>query len=432
MFLNPQHFQQQERYFEALIDGKFSSISAYAWGVDDFEIDQKLLGLGKISIVRARGIMPDGTPFEFPGSDQPPPVLDLAEGTQNSIIYLCLPVARQGTVNFASDANTQSLARYLSVEQEVRDISNDSGDTLSIDVGNLNLRLLLESDDLSGYVCIGLMRVAEMRDDKKVLLDEAYIPTCMDCKKSPRLAGFLAEIISLLHSRGEAIASRLADANRGATAEVADYMLLQLINRLEPMARHMAQVNGLHPVELFAQTVQMVGELSTFVAAKKRPEDCGGYLHDDLQASFTPVMTLLRNSFSVVHEQTAVSLELVEKKYGIRVAEIVDRSLLDTAIFVLAARADIAEEAVRTHLPAQLKIGPVERIRQLVNAAMPGIGLQPLPVAPRQIPFHAGFSYFQLEPQSDFWNELKQSGGFAIHVGGDFPGLVLEFWAIRQ
>lgn len=432
MFLNPQHFQQQERYLEGLVDGKFSAIAAYAWGVEEFEIDQKLLGLGKISVVRAKGIMPDGTPFDFPGTEQPPSVLDLAEGTQDSVVYLCLPVTRQGTVNFAADENTQSLARYVSLEQEVRDVSNDSGDTLAIDIGNLNLRLLLESDDLSGYVCIGLLRVAEMRDDKKILLDDAYIPTCLDCKKSHRLAGFLSEIISLLHSRGEAIAGRLADANRGGTAEVADYMLLQLINRLEPMARHMAHVNGLHPVDLYAQTVQMVGELSTFVAPTKRPDDYGGYLHDDLQASFSPVIAALRNGFSVVHEQTAISMELVEKKYGIRVAEIVDRSLIDTATFVLAAKADLAEEAVRTHLPAQIKIGPVERIRQLVNAAMPGITLQPLPVAPRQIPFHSGYCYFQLEPQSDFWNELKQSGGFAIHIGGDFPGLKLEFWAIRQ
>jgi len=101
-------------------------------------------------------------------------------------------------------------------------------------------------------------------------------------------------------------------------------------------------------------------------------------------------------------------------------------------MFVLSARADIAEDALRLHLPAQIKIGPVERIRQLVNAAMPGIALKPLPVAPRQIPYHSGYAYFQLDQQSDFWNELKQSGGFAIHVGGDFPGLELEFWAIRQ
>jgi type VI secretion system protein ImpJ len=156
------------------------------------------------------------------------------------------------------------------------------------------------------------------------------------------------------------------------------------------------------------------------------------YLHEDLQASFTPVIAELRNSLSAVYEQSAISFSLVEKKYGIRVAEIVDPSLLGSAIFILSARADVPEDALRTHLPAQIKIGPVERIRQLVNAAMPGIALKPLPVAPRQIPYNAGFTYFQLEPQSEFWKELEHSGGFAIHVGGDFPGLELEFWAIRQ
>ncbi len=101
-------------------------------------------------------------------------------------------------------------------------------------------------------------------------------------------------------------------------------------------------------------------------------------------------------------------------------------------MFVIAARADVQEDAIRSHLPAQIKIGPVERIRQLVNAAMPGIAMKPLPVAPRQIPFHSGFTYFQLDTQSDFWSELQHSGGFALHIGGDFPGLELEFWAVRQ
>lgn len=431
MFLNPQHFQQQERYLEAMIDGRMAAQRAYGWGVEEFEIDQKLLGLGKVSITRGKGILPDGTPFDFPFSDNPPPIIELPETTHNAVIYLCLPAARQGAVNFA-DENTQNLARFVSTEQEVRDVSNEAGDTVTLGVGYLNLRLLLETDDLSGYVCIGLMRVAEVGDDKNIALDEAYIPTCLDCKKSPRLSGYLNEIISLLHSRGEAIAGRLADVSRGATAEVADYMLLQLINRLESMARHLAHIQGLHPCELYAQAVQMVGELSTFVAPRKRPEQFDGYLHDNLQACFEPVVAAIRSGFSVVHEQTAISLQLVEKKYGIRVAEIVDRSLIGSANFVLAAKSDLAEEMVRTHLPAQVKIGPVELIRQLVNAAMPGIALKPLPVAPRQIPFHAGYTYFQLEPQSEYWKELKNSGGFAIHVGGDFPGLTMEFWAIRQ
>lgn len=432
MFLNPQHFQQQERYIEGLVNGKFSAQGAYSWGIQEFQVDQKLLGLGKVSLVSAQGILPDGTPFNFPDIDEPPAVVDIPENTQNTILYLCLPVRRQGAKDVAIDDSTQSLARYVQKEQEIRDVTSDSADSINIDVGRLNLRLLLASDDLSGYVCIGLLKISEIRDDKSITIDDAYIPTCLDCKKSPRIVGYLTEIIGLLHSRAEAIAGRLADVNQGGTAEVADYMLLQLINRIEPRMRHMAHINGLHPVDLFAQIVQMVGELSTFTASSKRTEVFPGYLHDDLESTFVPVVNSLRNSFSTVHEQTAISLELVDKKYGIRVAEIVDRSLIGSATFVLAAKADLPEESIRSHLPAQIKIGPVERIRQLVNAAMPGIGLKALPVAPRQIPFHSGYAYFELEPQSEFWKELKHSGGFAIHVGGDFPGLILEFWAIRQ
>ena len=55
-----------------------------------------------------------------------------------------------------------------------------------------------------------------------------------------------------------------------------------------------------------------------------------------------------------------------------------------------------------------------------------------LPVAPRQIPFHAGYHYFLLDNKSDRWEQLKQSGGLALHVSGNYPGLKLELWAIRQ
>ncbi|VAW68081.1 Uncharacterized protein ImpJ/VasE [hydrothermal vent metagenome] len=432
MFLNPQHFQQQERYFERLVNGKCSAYGAYGWGVHEYEIDQQLLTLGKISVVKARGVFPDGTPFSFPDVDEPPPVFDVPENTHNAIAYLCVPVRRPGAVDVISDENAQGLARYYSFEQETRDVASDSGENIKMSVGKLRFRIMMETDDLSGYACIGLVRIAESRDDKNVLLDDDYIATCLDCKKSPKLSGFLTELIGLLHHRGEAIAGRLADTNRGGTAEIADYMMLQLINRLEPMSNHLVNMNGLHPVDLYAESVQMVGELSTFVSKNKRTPVFPVYLHDDLQASFTPVITSLRNCLSMVYEQTAVSLNLVMKKYGIQVAEMSDRSLIGSAMFVLAARADIPEDTLRKHLPAQIKIGPVERIRQLVNAAMPGIALKPLPVAPRQIPFHSGYTYFVLEPKSDFWNELKHSGGFALHVGGDFPGLELEFWAIRQ
>ncbi len=432
MFLNPQHFQQQERYFERYIDGKCSALGAYAWGIHNFELDQELLNLGKISVVKAKGVFPDGTPFSFPDIDDAPPVFELPESTHNQTIYLAIPVKRAGAVDVLSEKSPQGLARYFMSEQAVRDVTVDGGDNLNINIGKLRMRLLTDADDLSGYACIGLIHVAESRKDKNILLDEQYIPTCLDCRKSVKLSSFLSELVGLLHHRGEAIAGRLADTQRGGTAEIADYMLLQVINRIEPLTAHLVSINGLHPVSLYSELAQMSGELSTFVSTNKRAPNLPEYLHHDLQQSFMPVMSNLRQCLSMVYEQTAIVLELVEKRYGILVAQIQDRTILDSATFVLAARADVADDKLRSLLPAQIKIASVERIRQLVNAAMPGIAIKPLPVSPRQIPFRAGYSYFELEKQSTFWKELQNSGGFALHIGGDFPGLELEFWAIRQ
>jgi type VI secretion system protein ImpJ len=134
-----------------------------------------------------------------------------------------------------------------------------------------------------------------------------------------------------------------------------------------------------------------------------------------------------------VLEQSAIRIDLHDRKHGVRVAVIPDVELRRNATFVLAAQSQMPSEALRARFPTQVKIGPVERIRDLVNLALPGVVLTPMPVAPRQIPFHTGATYFELETRnSDLWRQLEQSGGVAMHIAGDFPGLELAFWAIRS
>nr|MBP7660224.1 type VI secretion system baseplate subunit TssK [Burkholderiaceae bacterium] len=81
--------------------------------------------------------------------------------------------------------------------------------------------------------------------------------------------------------------------------------------------------------------------------------------------------------------------------------------------------------------PTQVKIGPVEKIRDLVNLQLPGVSLRSLPVAPREIRYHAGFNYFELDTSHELWRQLAQSGGLALHLSGEFPAIEFEFWAIR-
>jgi type VI secretion system protein ImpJ len=58
--------------------------------------------------------------------------------------------------------------------------------------------------------------------------------------------------------------------------------------------------------------------------------------------------------------------------------------------------------------------------------------LKPLPVAPRELPYHAGYQYFELDSHHELWRGLDSSAGVAIHIAGEFPQLELECWAIRR
>jgi type VI secretion system protein ImpJ len=235
-----------------------------------------------------------------------------------------------------------------------------------------------------------------------------------------------------MHHRGAALAGRVSEAATGGVAEIADYLMLITINRFEPLLAHLGKVNDLHPERLYATFLALAGELATFTTASKRPVDFPVYDHHDLATSFGPVIADLRQSLSAVLERAAIPIPLQERNYGIRVAVVPDRGLLGDAEFVLAVKAESSPESLRTHFPNQIKIGPVENIRDLVNSALPGVAVRPLPVAPRQIPYHAGVTYFELDRSGKLWAQLQKSGGLAFHLAGDLPGAELELWAIKE
>jgi type VI secretion system protein ImpJ len=432
MFLRPQHFQQHDRYLESLINGRCMGLQPYGWGFHTLNIDSDLFKIGKLALKECKGVFPDGTPFNLPEDDELPLPLDIPEDVQNNIVYLALPVRRPEAVETDSDAAPEGLARFRLGEREVRDNTNGAEEKAPLQVGKLKTRLLLEREERSGFTCLGVTRVIEARADKNIVVDDEFIPANLNCLGMTRLNGFLRELHGLLNTRGEAISARVATAGQGGVAEIADYLLLQLVNRYQPLFEHLSNIVGLHPENFYRYGIQLAGELSTFFRPDKRPPGFSSYNHDDLQATFAPVMDELRQLLAKVYEPRAVQLPLQGPKYGIYGAKRPDASLLENAVFVLAASADVPAETLRRNLPQQVKIAPVEEIRQYVTAMMPGISISPLAVAPRQIPYHAGFTYFELEKQSELWKKIATSGGFAIHIDGNWPGLKLEFWAIKE
>ena len=47
LFLQPQHFQQQDRYFERLVEGRTAPLLGYSWGFCSIELNRNSAKLGK-------------------------------------------------------------------------------------------------------------------------------------------------------------------------------------------------------------------------------------------------------------------------------------------------------------------------------------------------------------------------------------------------
>ena len=155
------------------------------------------------------------------------------------------------------------------------------------------------------------------------------------------------------------------------------------------------------------------------------------YDHDNLALCFGKLMLLLRQGLSVVLEDNAIQLTLVERSHGLNVATVQDAKMMRDFGFVLAVRADVAAEVLLTHFPAQMKIAPVTRIRDLVQLQLPGIGLRTMPAAPpdplsrRLHLLRAGKRRRPVETDGKI-QRLRPAPGRRI------PGLDMEFWAIRS
>jgi type VI secretion system protein ImpJ len=432
LFLQPQHLQQQERYFERLVRSSTAGLQPFSWGFTQLELDTDLLTLGKFAIRSAEGILPDGTPFSVPGDVDQPKAIDLPETTRNATVFLMLPARQPGNVETAPPEMVETVARFVTGEHEVTDTNAGSQSSAVLPIGKLRLRFGLEGEARAGFASIGLAQIIEVRADKSVVLDENYIPPVMSCSASPVLAGFINQLQGLLHHRAEALAGRISETGARGAAEINDYLLLQLCNRYEPLITHLsATVSQVHPETFYRVALSLAGELATFTESRKRPVVFPPYRHDDLWMTFRPVIAALRQALSVVLEQNVVPIPLQVRKFGIRVGLISDSTLVTDATWVLAIKAQVPPETLRRNFPSLCKIGPVEQIRELITVALPGIAVRALPVAPRQLPFYAGTTYFELDRSTPYWAALAQSGGIAIHVTGDLPGLEMECWAIR-
>src|SRR5262245_14558559 len=129
LFLQPQHFQQQDRYFERYVESRCHGLTPHSWGFLDIELEQDFLAIGKFALRRAAGVFPDGTPVRMPDDDPLPAPIDIGPQVRDQVMYLAIPLRRAGSVDVDRATSADGLARHDVREIEARDATSGSGET---------------------------------------------------------------------------------------------------------------------------------------------------------------------------------------------------------------------------------------------------------------------------------------------------------------
>ncbi|BCX16629.1 MAG: type VI secretion system-associated protein [Geminicoccaceae bacterium] len=435
MFLRTQHFQQQDRWIEGQLALALAGLSGLAWGFRRLELDQPLLAQGRIGLVAASGILPDGTPFSIPDRDPPPEPLALPRADRPTLVHLALPLRIEGAQEIEPEGGPEAGLRYRGRTVELRDTNLGQEERAQIEIAEPRFRLLGETTPLDGWASLAVARVVQVETTGGLALDRDFVPPCLAIAASPVLLSFLEELVGKLESIAGERAAFVGGKRLAGAGDIADFLILLLCNRSVPLARHLAEQRILHGAALYGWLAGLLGEAASFVAGELRPPTLPPYRHAEPTTAFQALFRELRRVLVELArpERKAVPIPLKTFASGVRAAEVQDRALYTEATFVLAFSAPVPAEAIRQRLPGQIKIGPAEELQAIVRAAVPGIPIRHLPTVPREIPLHRGMVYFELDRANDYWRRLPASAGLALHVTGDLrEGMDLELWAIRD
>jgi type VI secretion system protein ImpJ len=427
LFLRPQHFQQNDRYYAYEMMTRTKELGSNVWGFFHLEIDQSYLRSGKIVLNSASGIMSDGTLFTINNISLEVSIEDIGKG-----VYLALPINVHNSDEVHFEYQKSRLTRSVGIN--LSDVVNSNADENGVTdllVVKHNFKLLFEEDVDNQYVKIKVAEIGDVSESGIIQLEDDYIPTYLHFSASKSLIAKINELINIVTYRMEKLLEKLSDSNVQA-AELGDYLMLQLLTKTKSRIHYYLSQDRIHPSLVYLELVSFIAELTVFMKKEKVLEQKYIYIHEQQGESFKQVFTDLSQMLSMVLEQKSQALLIEKRKYGIYVSQIADKSILNGASFIFAVKGDLEDEKLKKVLLSNLKMGSIETIRDLVNYHLSGFKLKALAVAPRQIPYKVNFLYFKVELEEEDKEKLARSGGFAFHLSNEIPNIEYTLWAIRN
>jgi type VI secretion system protein ImpJ len=444
MHLAQHHFQAQSRYFEELAGFALEQLTHRPWGLIGIDLDPDALRNGMAVVVHARGIMPDGTLFQFP-HDPPPAPLELASifsPTQDAhLLLLALPLYDSQAANCDDDGSPTAARRFSPVTVQVVDDLTGTQER-PVTFSRKNFRLMLDGGDTSGLATLPFARIR--RDGAgHFIYDPDFIPPALQIGASRQLVDQLSRIIGVLDAKAAAIAAERAasgaDAAGYAAREISRFWLAHAMHSALPSLRHMLATPATPAHVLFAELSRLAGALCTF-SLDSHPRDLPLYDHAAPERGFATLTAHIRSHLEVVLPTGAIMLPL---QPGITVRDgkdeviivpetppaaptffrcaVADDRAFGTAHWYLAVRSSAMQTEVAARVPELVKVCASRFVARLVSAALPGLRLEHIATPPAGIEARPGFHFFRVHRTDPCWKTIVASRDVGVYVPAAIP-----------
>lgn len=274
LYLRTQHFQQQDRFIETSVRSVLQAGRLQTFGFSNLTLDTAQLDAGQISILSARGIFPDGTAFDIPGTMDAPQPLALVGGSGEGPVRIALPLELPGGVAFDPAHAEPTGARYRGCIETVRDAVQGGADPEDIEIARPQAVLLAPGKKIDGYTALPIAEVKGINADGGIALDESFLPPTLTTSVVTWYAQLMQEVITGL-DRIIAAHGKMVLGQPGRSVE--NLLILNAANEARARVAHMLAQDVFHPAELYLELAGLAGSLSTYGFSARRLADMPPY-----------------------------------------------------------------------------------------------------------------------------------------------------------
>jgi type VI secretion system protein ImpJ len=435
MFLQPQHFQQQDGYHESRLRRYLHALYPYCWGVKSLIIHEAGLQNFRLEIERCELVTWEGTIVEFQGEAAASNARLLPRSFEGALdpsgrpleVYLGLKQLHREEQNVSLHEATPGTItgpdkrrRFSLQEVTTPDSFAPSGQDCALQYLMYEVQILF-GDEIATAQDYELVKIAALErtaEGRGANLSKRYIPPTLAVHASPVLEGVLKDIRDLLTAKGREFTEykrqrRIQTLEMGGR-ETGYLLIMQTLNRYIPLFHHYLEVQETHPCVFYALLRQLVGELSTF---SETISVLGGplpaYRHDRLWECFDAAVQVTKELLDELAKGPEYVVPLTFD--GEYFAASLDRKFFEgNNHYYLSIRVDIPPRELERLLTGTGKVCSREEMEALRQRALPGLMVRHLDTPPEELPRRAQCSYFELDHHGALWKRIEQRQNIAV------------------